>query len=171
MRIIRSSAVAVATAAALLGGLGATPASATGGQHVHSVHFGAFSFNSPGKDSRSVKSRNGEWIDIHNYTKHAVNLKGWRVSTWTSGQYVFGRYILRAGKTVRLHTGPGRNTGSNGTKLGHVYWGSSHHRWNNHNALAFLYRPDDRFFEKTCRTGPYWGQPKSPGDCHERTVA
>ncbi|MCB5167468.1 lamin tail domain-containing protein [Streptomyces bambusae] len=170
MRIIRSTAVA-ATTAALLGGLGSAPASAAGGRHVHSVHFGAFSFNSPGKDTRSAKSRNGEWIDVHNHTSRSVNLKGWRVATWTQGEYVFGRYVLRPGKTVRLHTGPGRNTGSNGTKLGHVYWNSAGHRWNNTNALAFLHRPDDASFQKTCRTGPYWGEPKSPGNCHETTVA
>ncbi|MGW1762889.1 lamin tail domain-containing protein [Streptomyces sp. NPDC002073] len=169
MRITRPAALTLA-AVALLGALGTAPASAAAGDHVHSVHFGKISFDSPGRDTNSARSRNGEWIDIHNYTRRTVNLQGWSVHNDQGNQYTFRSYVLRAGETVRLHTGPGRTTGSGGTKLGHVYWNASGHRWHNKVTNAFLYRPGATSYSKWCRSGTFWGH-RSPGNCHEIRVA
>ncbi|MFF5443844.1 lamin tail domain-containing protein [Streptomyces sp. NPDC012888] len=167
MRTFTPGRAAALAATFLAGTLGtATPASAAT-VHARTVHFGAFQWDSPGRDTTTVASRNGEWLDIHNNTGRTVNLRGWKVrgsdSRW---DYTFGTYLVRPGKTVRLHSGPGRNSGSNGTGLGHVYWNSRTHVWSNVSAQPALHRPEDPFFLKTCRAGTFW-KTRSPHSCHE----
>ena len=46
--------------------------------------------------------------------------------------YIFGALLLQPGKSVKLHTGPGKNTGTD------VYWQSKNYIWNNDGDTATL---------------------------------
>ncbi|WP_308250684.1 lamin tail domain-containing protein [Nonomuraea rhizosphaerae] len=71
-------------------------------------------YNSPGSpDHGANSSLNGEYVQIRNTTRKAVSLKGWTVRDRTRRAdhiYTFGTFTLRAGKTVTLRTGKGRDT-------------------------------------------------------------
>ena len=80
-------------------------------------------FNPPGKDRRTVKGLNREWITLTNTSVAPVTLTRWTLSNEAGNRYRFGRYTLRPGATVKVHTGPGHDTSTD------RYWGSRSHRW------------------------------------------
>ena len=96
------------------------------------VGFRAAQHNPPGKDTRTRKSLNREWISLVNTSASPVSLKRWTVRTQDGKRYRFGRFTLRPGATVKLHTGSGRNTRTD------RYWGSSRHLWVSVNGVATL---------------------------------
>ncbi|MFJ4849765.1 lamin tail domain-containing protein [Streptomyces sp. NPDC088733] len=114
-----------ATAAALA--LGAPAAEAAG-----SVHLAKIYYNSPGADRGSAASLNAEWVTITNSTSRAVSLKGWTLTDASRHTYTFGAYSLGAGKTVKVHTGSGRNT------AGNRYQNRGWYVWNNDKDTATL---------------------------------
>ncbi|WP_369394252.1 lamin tail domain-containing protein [Streptomyces sp. CG1] len=63
-----------------------------------------------GRDDRSNRSLNKQWVAITNSSRRAMNLDSWKLSDQDGHTYTF-RHVRLAGRaTVRVHTGVGRNT-------------------------------------------------------------
>ncbi|MEV0144926.1 MULTISPECIES: lamin tail domain-containing protein [unclassified Nonomuraea] len=116
MRLAVPVAVMAAAAAALTL---AAPAQAA----VPAVKISRIWYDSPGSpDSGANSSLNGEYVQIKNTGRSAVDLSGWTVrdkTTRADHVYTFGTFTLGAGKAVTLRTGTGRNTSTT------LYWGRS----------------------------------------------
>ncbi|MCM2389838.1 lamin tail domain-containing protein [Streptomyces albipurpureus] len=128
--MLQTRTIAVAAATACLGGLVLLPSTAqaaTGSVHLYKVYY-----DSPGKDTRTAASLNGEWVQIRNTTKSAVSLKGWILTDSSNHKYVFGAYTLGKGKSVTVRTGKGTNTTTN------RYQGRGAYVWNNDKDTATL---------------------------------
>ncbi|TGN81906.1 lamin tail domain-containing protein [Streptomyces bauhiniae] len=124
---LRAALPALAGAALLTGTLLSTPAQAAGTVQIHRVYF-----DSPGKDTRSNSSLNGEWVQLKNTSRSAVSLKGWILKDASNHKYVFPNVKLGAGKYVKVHTGSGRDTTSD------KYQGRRAYVWNNTSDTATL---------------------------------
>ncbi|MGX1855184.1 lamin tail domain-containing protein [Streptomyces sp. NPDC055299] len=118
--------VALAAAAAL-------PAAAAGhGHHVPAPHrshsavaLGAIQYDSPGRDDRSNRSLNAEYVTVKNTGRMAVNLRGWTLSDRSGNTYRFGNVWLNGHSQVRVHTGIGRDT------RGDLYQDRRNYIWDN----------------------------------------
>ena len=106
----------------------AAPASAAPAIQITSVHY-----DSPGPDTRSNASLNGEWVKIKNTSRKARALTDWTLLDRSGHLYVFGRFTLKPGKSVTVHTGRGSNTAT------HRYWGYRAYVWNNTGDEALLF--------------------------------
>ncbi|MEV4946953.1 lamin tail domain-containing protein [Streptomyces sp. NPDC053755] len=82
------------------------------GRHHHKprVEISRVQADSPGRESRSNRSLNAEWVEITNTTRHAVNLRGWTLRDEDGNRYRFGDFRLAGRATVRIHTGEGRDS-------------------------------------------------------------
>jgi hypothetical protein len=100
-------------------------------------------YNSPGSDSGSNASLNGEWVELHNRSSQPVHLTGWTLRDASHHVYTFGNFILRAHKSVRVHTGRGHNTGFN------VFQRRGAYVWNNDGDRAIL-RKVGGIFRDSC---------------------
>ncbi|GGJ83117.1 hypothetical protein GCM10011583_13480 [Streptomyces camponoticapitis] len=128
MRYSRTLSTVAATAAVVAGTvLLPTQAQAVGSVHLYKIHY-----DSPGTDSRSNASLNGEYVQIRNTTTRAVSLTGWTVVDGASHKYTFGSYSLARGKTVTVRTGSGTNTAAN------RYQRRAAYIWNNDRDKATL---------------------------------
>lgn len=96
------------------------------------LQFGRIQYNSPGADSATNLSVNGEYVVIRNLGTTARSLTGWTVRDAQSHVYKFGSFTLGAGKTVVLRSGTGLNTRTT------RYWGTGYHIWNNTGDKALL---------------------------------
>ncbi|MEU1176704.1 lamin tail domain-containing protein [Streptomyces sp. NPDC005820] len=107
----RRLAAATLAAAAVVGAV-ALPASAAGYPRAErpKVEISAVQYDSPGRDDRSNRSLNKEWVELTNTTRHAVNLEGWTLTNRDGDTYTFDNYRLAPRATVRIHTGEGRDT-------------------------------------------------------------
>ncbi|WP_106399017.1 lamin tail domain-containing protein [Actinocorallia populi] len=92
-------------------------------------------FDAPGTDARTNRSLNGEWVEVRNRSRQARNLRGWRLQGADGRTYTFGDLRLPPGRSVRVHTGSGRDTG------GHVYWNRGTHAWRNSGSAVRLRSP------------------------------
>ncbi|MEO5874626.1 MAG: lamin tail domain-containing protein [Streptosporangiaceae bacterium] len=108
-------------------GMAVTSAKAT-----PSVHISRVWYDSPGRDSRSTTSLNGEWVQIKNSGAARRSLKGWTLRDRGGNVYVFPAFTLGAGKTVKIHTGSGKNGAS------HRYQRRKTSVWNNSGDAAIL---------------------------------
>jgi competence protein ComEC len=63
-------------------------------------------------------------------------LQGCAISDASIHVYTFPSFVLAAGATVTVHTGPGTNTAMD------LYWGLGSSVWNNTGDTATLKRPD-----------------------------
>ncbi|MFG2865023.1 lamin tail domain-containing protein [Streptomyces sioyaensis] len=110
-------------AAAVLGSVAlaasaALPAAAAGHSHHapawhhyrHGVALGAIQYDSPGRDDRSNRSLNAEYVTVKNNSHRPVNLRGWTLSDRSGNTYRFGNLWLNGHGQVRVHTGIGRDT-------------------------------------------------------------
>ena len=123
LSIIAAAAIALA-GSLMVGG----PASA-----APSLRFHGAQYDSPGKDTRSAKSLNAEWISLVNTGSRAVNLKGYTIRDASNHVYTFGSTTIAGnGGRVWLHTGKGTQTSKK------VYWGSGNYVWNNTGDTATL---------------------------------
>lgn len=122
----RTVALAAALAAA---GLALLPTQA---QAAGSVHLAKIWYDSPGSDTRSNTSLNGEWVQINNSTTKAASLKGWTLTDASKHTYTFGTFTLKAHATVTVRTGKGHNTAAN------VYQQRAAYVWNNDKDTATL---------------------------------
>ena len=107
----RRLAAATLAAGALTAAV-AVPASAADHARPHwdRVEISAVQYDSPGRDHRSNRSVNREWVDITNNSRHDVNLDGWTLSDDKGHTYTFHHYRLEGRATVRVHTGYGHDT-------------------------------------------------------------
>ncbi|WP_062350939.1 lamin tail domain-containing protein [Herbidospora yilanensis] len=99
-------------------------------------------YDSPGSpDNGANSSVNGEWIQLRNFSKKAVSLKGWTVrdeSRRADHVYTFAAFTLRPGKTVTLRTGKGKDTATT------RYWqrggqGTFTYIWNQTSDTGYLH--------------------------------
>ncbi|MEU5380534.1 lamin tail domain-containing protein [Streptomyces sp. NPDC005968] len=123
---------AVALTAATLGSLAAVPATAAGRPHRPDVQISRVQYDSPGRDDRSNRSLNGEWVQITNNTRRAINLDGWTLSDRDHHTYRFHHYRLAGRATVRVHTGIGRDVRTD------LYQDRRAYVWNNDTDTATL---------------------------------
>ncbi|GGO44830.1 MULTISPECIES: lamin tail domain-containing protein [Streptomyces] len=131
---IRSTVTAVLAATAVAAPL-LVASPATAAAHQGGLHLGFIQYDSPGRDTGSNSSLNGEWVNVHNNTRGAIQLKGYKLKDNTGYTYTFGSYKIGAGKTVKVRTGKG----SNGA--GYVFWGRAAYVWNNTSDKARLIKP------------------------------
>ncbi|MEV4338115.1 lamin tail domain-containing protein [Streptomyces sp. NPDC049590] len=124
---LRAALPALAGAALLTGTLLSTPAEAAGGVKIYHVWF-----DSPGKDNRTNKSLNGEWVQLKNTGSRAVSLKGWVLKDASNHKYAFPNVKIGAGKYLKIHTGSGSATTSD------RYQGRRAYVWNNDKDTATL---------------------------------
>ncbi|WP_299527564.1 lamin tail domain-containing protein [uncultured Streptomyces sp.] len=77
--------------------------------HRSAVVLGKIQYDSPGRDNRSNRSLNDEWVTVTNTSRRTVNLRGWTLTDESRRTY---RFDLRlAGRSsVRVHTGVGRDS-------------------------------------------------------------
>lgn len=128
MRYSRTLSTVAATAAVVAGTvLLPSQAQAAGSVHLYKIYY-----DSPGTDSRSNTSLNGEYVQIRNTSTRAVSLTGWSVVDGSNHKYTFGSYSLARGKTVTVRTGSGTNTAAN------RYQGRAAYVWNNDRDKATL---------------------------------
>lgn len=90
-------------------------------------------YNSPGSDTGSNSSLNGEYIRLTNTRKAVTNFKGYHVRDKTGYTYSFtSDFRVAAGNSIIIYTGKGTNAGSK------RYWGRSGYVWNNDGDTAYL---------------------------------
>ncbi|WP_033329609.1 lamin tail domain-containing protein [Streptomyces yerevanensis] len=129
----RRLSLAVAAAGALVGAT-AVPASADHAPRPHRPHveISNVQYDSPGYDDGSNHSLNREWVELTNTSRHAVNLDGWTLSDKDGHTYTFDGFWLAGHATVRVHTGTGRDSGSD------VYQDRHGYVWDNRSDTATL---------------------------------
>lgn len=111
------------------------------------VQFTTIRYDSPGRDTGSNASRNGEWVRLTNRTSRMINLRNWTIRDAAGHVYRFtANHFLGAGRSVQVHTG----RGANGRPAGHRYWGSGRYIWNNSRDTATLRNSANRTVD-TCR--------------------
>ncbi|MEU8995478.1 lamin tail domain-containing protein [Streptomyces caniferus] len=96
------------------------------------VVLGAVQYDSPGRDDRSNRSLNAEWVTVRNTGRTPVNIKGWSLSDKSGHAYRFGNLRLNGHGQVRVHTGIGRD---NRTDL---YQDRRNYVWDNNGDQAIL---------------------------------
>jgi len=127
---MRREAMAALATTMLVGGLLqglASPAEA-----VSPVRFSGVQYDSPGDDTGSNRSLNGEWVKITNHASRAKVMTGWKLRDRTGYRYTFPTFRLGAGRSVRVHTGSGTNTSND------LYWRLGTYVWNNTGDKATL---------------------------------
>ncbi|MFI6522632.1 lamin tail domain-containing protein [Spirillospora sp. NPDC050679] len=130
-KVLAAGAAAVMAAAGV--GLAAAPAEAASAVQIYRVYF-----DSPGRDTRSNKSLNAEWVQLFNTSRSARQLRGYTLRDKTGYRYVFGTFTLGGRKSVYVHTGAGNNSAA------HRYWGRRAYVWNNDGDTATLKYPNGR---------------------------
>jgi hypothetical protein len=104
-------------------------------------------YNSPGTDTGSNASINGEWVRLTNKTSKTISLKNWTLRDAAGHVYTFSTdHSLGAGKNVYVLTGKG----TNGKPVGYRYWGSKSYVWNNSGDTASLRDGTNKTID-TCR--------------------
>ncbi|MEU6164826.1 lamin tail domain-containing protein [Streptomyces tanashiensis] len=88
--------------------------------------------DSPGRDNRSNRSLNGEWVEITNNSRRAVDLDGWTLKGEDGHRYKFKDFRLSGRSTVRIHTGEGRDTRTD------LFQDRRDHVWGNRSDTATL---------------------------------
>ncbi|MGP3737508.1 lamin tail domain-containing protein (plasmid) [Streptomyces sp. GDS52] len=100
--------------------------------HRPNVQISDVQYDSPGRDDRSNRSLNKEWVEITNNTRRAVNLDGWTLRDEDGHRYRFDHVRLAGRATVRVHTGVGRDTRTD------LYQDRRHYVWDNRADTATL---------------------------------
>jgi hypothetical protein len=130
MRELRLTTIVVAGAAAAALGVTTQAQAATPVVKIVKIYY-----DSPGSDTRTNASINGEYFVLKNTTSTSRSLTRWTVRDLANHVYTFGTFTLGAGKTVTVHTGKGANTAAN------RYWGLGSYVWNNDTDRATLKSP------------------------------
>ncbi|MFE3882946.1 lamin tail domain-containing protein [Streptomyces lydicus] len=127
MVVLGSAALAVTAA---------LPAGAAGHHAPHptrsAVVLGAIQYDSPGRDDRSNRSLNAEWVTVKNTGRTPVNIKGWSLSDKSGHAYRFGNVRLNGHSQVRVHTGIGRDNRND------VFQNRRNYVWDNNGDQATL---------------------------------
>jgi hypothetical protein len=115
------------------------------------VQFTKIVYNSPGADTGSNTSLNGEYVRLTNKAKRTIDLGNWTVRDAAGHLYrISGTHLLGAGKTLYLHTGKGTNGRPDSA---HRYWGRTGYVWNNGGDTAILRTSTNRTID-SCKWGP-----------------
>lgn len=122
-----AAALATLSAVTLLAAATPSPAAAAGRIYISKVQY-----DSPGSDTGSNTSINGEWVRITNSTSSKRTLTGWTLRDASSHVYKFPTTTLKAGGSLRLHTGKGTDNATD------KYWKLSYYVWNNTGDRAAL---------------------------------
>ena len=122
----------VATAACAAATVGVSSA-ATVGQPGPAVVFTKVQYDSPGPDTGTNASLNGEWFQLTNKGSKPVSLNGWYVRDVANHVYRLSG-SLAASKTLTVRTG----RGTANQPAGNRYWGSRSYIWNNTGDTATL---------------------------------
>ncbi|MFJ4693978.1 lamin tail domain-containing protein [Streptomyces sp. NPDC088766] len=147
----RRLAAAGLAAAAVVGAV-ALPASAADHSRADrpKVEISDVQYDAPGgRDDRSNRSLNREWVELTNTTRHAVNLDGWRLSNRDGRVYTFDDYRLAPRATVRIHTGEGRDTRTD------LFQDRRREMWDNRADTATLRNDRNRFVDAESWGGRY----------------
>lgn len=126
MRI--SAAIAAAAIVLAITAIPLTPA-----QAAPAVRFTGAQYDSPGDDTGTNASLNAEWVRIKNTSSRNRNLTDWTVRDPQGHVFRFPEgYVLRSGRSVRIHTGSGSNSNTD------LYWRQDNYVWNNSGDRAIL---------------------------------
>ncbi|MGW0753328.1 lamin tail domain-containing protein [Streptomyces sp. NPDC002587] len=108
--------LAAALAAGALVGAAAIPAAAHDddrrghhGRHS-SIVIGDVQYDGRGRDDRSNRALNREWVEVKNTGRDAVNLRGFTLTDRDGNRYRFNHLRLEGRSSVKVHTGQGRDT-------------------------------------------------------------
>lgn len=124
--------VAAALAAGAVVSLVALPASAADRRPERAkVEISAVQYDSLGRDDRSNRSLNKEWVELTNTTRRTVNLDGWTLEDESGKTYTFDGYRPAGRATVRVHTGEGRDTRTD------LYQDRRQYVWNNDHGASW----------------------------------
>ncbi|MEU1071154.1 MULTISPECIES: lamin tail domain-containing protein [unclassified Streptomyces] len=150
--------LATVLAGGALIGAAALPAAADG-HHRHAdrstVVIGKVQYNSPGRDDRSNRSLNGEWVEVMNTGRHAVNLRGFTLTAGDGARYRFHAMRLEGHSAVKVHTGVGHDTSRD------VYQDRHNYVWDNHRDTATLRNDNGRILDTAM-----WGRAHHEGNRH-----
>lgn len=122
-----SIAAATAVAALTASVFAAAPAEAAGGVVLYRVVY-----NSPGADTGSNRSLNGEYVVLKNTSRSTRTVTGWTLRDRTGHRYTLPTTRIAPGKYLTVRTGRGTNTTAT------RYWGSTWYIWNNSGDTAYL---------------------------------
>ena len=103
-------------------------------------------YDPPGPDTGTNANLNREWVAIKNFGQQTRQLRGWTLRDTAGHVFAFPRFRLRAGTTVRVHTGDGQATRHD------LYWGIGKYVWNNTGDRATVRNRDGRLIDR-CRWG------------------
>ncbi|MFD7835308.1 lamin tail domain-containing protein [Streptomyces sp. NPDC059761] len=133
---VRRIAATVLAAGAVVGAA-ALPAAAQDGHHQRPrVEISRVQADSPGRDDRSNRSLNAEWVEITNTTRDAINLRSWTLRDSDGNRYRFDNVRINGRATIRIHTGSGHDTRTD------LFQNSRDYIWGNQGDTATL--RDDR---------------------------
>ena len=136
-KLVRTVLVASLLAAGMLAAQSSAPASAAYCVSIYRIYY-----NSPGSDTGSNTSLNGEWIQLHNKCSSSRSLTNAKIKDYVGHTYTFGTYTLGGGRYVKVHTGKGTNTSTD------RYQGRSWYVWNNDKDTAYLYNGSGTLLDK-----------------------
>ncbi|MCX4704334.1 lamin tail domain-containing protein [Streptomyces sp. NBC_01373] len=155
---VRRLAAVPLAAAAVIGAV-ALPASAADHPRADRtrVEISSVQYDSPGRDNRSNRSLNKEWVELSNASRYSVNLDGWTLTDEDGRTYTFDGYRLDGRATVRIHTGEGRDTRTD------LFQDRRHYVWDNDSDTATLRNHRGRFIDDAS-----WGSDRHHhGDHHD----
>ncbi|ROO84906.1 excalibur calcium-binding domain-containing protein [Actinocorallia herbida] len=89
-------------------------------------------YDAPGADNGGNSHLNKEYVVIKNTGGKAVKFKNWTLRDAQHHVYRFPAFTLRAGKSVTVHTGKGKNSAT------HLYMQRGWYIWNNTGDTATL---------------------------------
>lgn len=146
-RSLRTAAAAAALAV-LIPAATMAPADAAVGKPVDIVKI---RYDLPGNDGSGNRQYVQEFIQLRNVSGRPVNLTGYRVQDdGAKHTFAFPRnFVLGAGKTVEVHSGKGRATGSI------QYWNTTSFVWNNDHDRATLRDGRGKVLETCGYVGTY----------------
>src|SRR6266540_2872466 len=97
-KILRTVLVASLFAAGMIAAQSSAPASAAYCVGIYRIYY-----NSPGSDTGSNTSLNGEWIQLHNKCSTSRSLTNAKIKDYVGHTYTFGTYALGGGKYVKVN--------------------------------------------------------------------
>lgn len=144
-----AASLAAVSAIAIIATTASAPAQAAGHVYMSKVQY-----DSPGSDTGSNSSLNAEWVRITNSTGSQKTLTGWTLRDTSSHGYTFPTTTLKAGGSLRVHTGKGTNTATD------KYQQRAWYVWNNTGDTATLKTKAGTVID-TCK----WGNGSGTTSC------
>lgn len=138
---VRRLAAATLTVAAVAGAAALPASAADRTSHRATVEISNVQHNFPGRETRSNRSLNSEWVEVSNTARRSVNLDGWTLSDRDGHTYTFHHYRLDGRSSVRVHSGIGRDTS------GDIYQDRRARVWDTRSDTATLRDEDGRFVD------------------------